>query len=119
MENKDLFFEIKGLAVSEGFKANVVMAENNGTGAAYLGWCEGLAIDAQVRPDPDGKASVLLLPYADLALLIRQGTPIKAPDEWQSLVIRPLVIQEYLLLTLEVELKPEAEISFQPVAASE
>jgi hypothetical protein len=119
MGNKDLFFEIKGLAISDEFKANVVMAENNGTGAAYLGWCEGLTIDTLVTPHPMAKASVLLLPFADLALLTRQGTPIEAPDGWESLVIRPLVIQEYLLLTLEVELKPVAVISCQPVAASE
>lgn len=103
MDEKEVFFEIREMEVSGELKANFVIVENNGTGAAYLGWCENLAIDtpetmpanSAVEPTP------LFLPFADLALLTNQGSPVPAPKGWRETVMRPLTIQDYLLVTLD------------------
>ncbi|MDB5078624.1 MAG: hypothetical protein JWP00_548 [Chloroflexi bacterium] len=110
MDNKDLFYEIEELDISENFKANMIIVENNGTGPAYLGWCESLAIDMTVAAPlaGDGPASVLVLPFADVGLLTRKGNPIPAPDNWRERVVRSLEFQDYLLVTLEEDLELNA-----------
>lgn len=113
MENNNLFFEIKELPISDEFSANMVMVENNGDGPAYLGWCETLTMDTvpvqhseSGLPGPiDIAPGVLILPFADLGILSRQGTPIAAPAGWREMTVRLLDIKDYLLVMIETELE--------------
>jgi len=106
MTQEEIFFEIREIQIAGELKANLVMVENNGDGAAYLGWCENLALDTPESLTEEGavEQAPLMLPFADLALLTRQGSPVPAPDNWRDMVVRPLTFQDYLLLTIEEDL---------------
>ncbi len=110
MAEKEKFFEIKEMKVCGDLKANLVMVEDNGKGAAYLGWCENLALDTPVTLSTNVEQTPLMLPFADLALLTCDGSPIPAPEGWEHAVVRPLTFQDYLLFTIEQEMvfEPEA-----------
>ena len=111
MAHKEIFFEIREIQIADELKANLVMVEDKGEGAAYLGWCESLALDTPQSLPEEGavEQAPLMLPFADLALLTRQGSPVPAPDDWRDMVVRPLAFQDYLLLTIEEDLVLEPD----------
>lgn len=121
MESNNVFFEIRQLDLSDGFTANMVMVENGGKGPAYLGWCENLGLDSSAEaavvpddgaaieaPSESSNATALILPFADLGILSRQGSPIPAPQDWREMVVRSLVILDYLPMIIETELELNA-----------